>query len=44
MMIGTGGRERTLSEYQSLLEQSGFVMQKVIPVALGHGVLEAHCC
>jgi orsellinic acid C2-O-methyltransferase len=43
MLIGAGGRERTLGEYRRLLEQSGFAMQREIPVALGHSVLEAIC-
>lgn len=43
MMIGTGGRERTSGEYQRLLEQSGFALQKQVPVALSHSVLEATC-
>ena len=35
MMTVTGGRERTLSEYTDLFAQSGFELEKVVPMPIG---------
>ena len=35
MMTVTGGRERTLSEYADLFAQSGFELEKVVPMPIG---------
>ena len=43
MMALTGGRERTLSEYTRLLEQSGFRLSRLTPTASAYSVLEAIC-
>jgi SAM-dependent methyltransferase len=40
MMVVTGGRERTESEFRSLLREAGFSLVKVIPTA-GHSILES---
>jgi SAM-dependent methyltransferase len=41
MMLGPGGRERTISEFEALLRASGFIMRQASPVALGFCVIEA---
>jgi hypothetical protein len=41
MMVVTGGRERTIPEYRSLLSTSGFELTKVTPTASGFNVIEA---
>lgn len=41
MMVVTGGRERSLDEFQALLAQSGFAVSGVIPAACGVSVIEA---
>lgn len=35
MLTVTGGRERTLSEYADLFAQSGFELEKVVPMPIG---------
>ena len=41
MMIVTGGRERTVPEYRSLLSAAGFRLTKVVPTSSGFSVIEA---
>lgn len=41
MMIVTGGKERTIPEYKSLLSASGFQLTKVTPTPTGLNVIEA---
>jgi len=36
MLLLTGGRERSLSEYEELLDESGLTLSKVIPLALSN--------
>ena len=36
MLLLTGGRERTVTEYQALLESAGFLLASVIPFALNN--------
>ena len=37
MLLLTGGRERTLSEYRSLLEEEGFLLKKTMPLSSARG-------
>jgi hypothetical protein len=41
MMVLTGGRERTESEFRSVLREAGFSLTRVIPTA-GASILESH--
>lgn len=41
MLVGTGGRERSLGEYGALLEAAGFRVAGVAPSAAGPSVIEA---
>jgi hypothetical protein len=41
MMVVTGGKERTISEYKSLLSTAGFQLTKVTPTPTGFNVIEA---
>ena len=41
MMVLTGGRERTESEFRSLLQETGFSLTRVIP-SPGASIIEAH--
>ena len=41
MLIVTGGKERTIPEYKSLLAASGFQLTKVTPTPTGFNVIEA---
>jgi hypothetical protein len=39
-----GGRQRRLSEYESLLNRCGFDGVREIPVGAGHSIIEASLC
>jgi hypothetical protein len=41
MLAVTGGRERTPSEYESLLERSGFHFERIIPTPSQYSIIEA---
>ena len=41
MMVMTGGKERTHSEFGALLARSGFRLERTIDVGLGTSILEA---
>jgi hypothetical protein len=41
MLVGPGGRERTVPEYSALLEKAGFRLAKVVPTASAVSVVEA---
>jgi hypothetical protein len=41
MMAVTGGRERTVSQYRALLAGAGFRLERVVPTASHHSVVEA---
>ena len=41
MLVRVGGRERTAAEYAVLLKRTGFELERIIPTAAGHSVLEA---
>jgi len=41
MMLVTGGKERTHSEFGALLARSGFRLERTIDVGLGTSILEA---
>jgi hypothetical protein len=41
MMVQTGGRERTASEYANLLSQGGFRQTRVVPTAGPMSMVEA---
>ena len=41
MLIATGGRERTESEYRSLLRAASFEVTSIVPTASGLDVIEA---
>jgi hypothetical protein len=41
MLVGTGGQERTPSEYADLLGKAGFKMTKVVPTASAVSIVEA---
>lgn len=40
-MLTTGGRERTLQEFQDLIDQSGFVIESITPTDLEFYLIEA---
>lgn len=40
MLVWTGGRERSLHQYEVLLGQAGFSLSRVIPTRSGMSVLE----
>jgi hypothetical protein len=42
MLVATGGRERTESEYRALLHAAGFEVTRIVPTASGLAVIEAH--
>jgi hypothetical protein len=41
MLVYPGGQERTEAEYASLLEKSGFRLNRVVPTASAVSVVEA---
>jgi hypothetical protein len=41
MLAVTGGRERTISEYESLLGSSGFRFERVVPTTSQYSIIEA---
>ena len=41
MLVGPGGRERTVDEYRSLLATAGLTLTKVIPTGTAVFVIEA---
>jgi SAM-dependent methyltransferase len=41
MLLATGGRQRTETEFRALLSASGFLLTKVTPTAGDHSILEA---
>jgi hypothetical protein len=41
MLVSAGGRERTADEWSSLLAESGFRLEDVIPAGPGRSVLDA---
>ncbi|WP_216913727.1 methyltransferase [Nocardia noduli] len=41
MLINTGGRERTESEYRDLLAQAGFTLERCVPTISPDNILEA---
>jgi hypothetical protein len=41
MMVNTGGRERTTSEWRALFEASGFELRGTVDIGLGWFVVEA---
>jgi len=41
MLAGTGGRERTPSEYEALLAGTGFRLERVIPTLSQYSIVEA---
>ena len=41
ILVGTGGRERTATEYAELLDDAGFRMQGVVPTAGPRSVIDA---
>ncbi len=41
MLAVTGGKERTRTQYQRLLDVAGFAMERVIPTASQYSILEA---
>jgi hypothetical protein len=43
MLIATGGRERTESEYRALCRASGFDVTRIVPTASGLSVIEGRC-
>jgi hypothetical protein len=43
MLIATGGRERTESEYRALLRAAAFEVERIVPTASGLSVIEARC-
>jgi hypothetical protein len=40
MLVNTGGRERTLPEYERLFRQAGFELTRVVPTATPVSVIE----
>jgi hypothetical protein len=44
MLVVTGGRERTATEYGALLSAAGFNLLTMVPIPTGHTVLEAIPC
>jgi hypothetical protein len=43
MLIATGGRERTETEYRTLLRAAGFEVAAIVPTTFGLAVIEARC-
>ena len=43
MLVATGGKERTESEYKGLLESSGFRLSKIVPTKSPFSVIEGVC-
>lgn len=41
MMVATGGRERTESQYRALLADGGFRLERVLPTTAGIDIIEA---
>ena len=41
MLTLLGGKQRTLQEYQTLLEQSGFIFQREIDTGAGISIIQA---
>ncbi len=41
MLIETYGRERTEQQFRTLLEQSGFLLRRIVPTASSHSIIEA---
>ena len=41
MMVATGGRERTESQYRSMLAASGFRLDRIVPTTAGIDIIEA---
>jgi hypothetical protein len=41
MMVSTGGMERTVAEYESLLERAGLRLARVLPTKSHFSILEA---
>jgi len=41
MLVAMNGKERTLVEFESLLDQSGFTIQKIHPTVTPHKLIEA---
>lgn len=41
MLVGLGGRERTVGDYQALLRSAGLTLQRTLPAAAAFSVLEA---
>jgi len=43
MLAVVGGRERKRSEYEALLGEAGFHLQRVVPTGTGMDIIEATC-
>lgn len=43
MLVGPGGRERTLGDYRQLLEAAGFKLVSAVPLVDGHALVHAEC-
>jgi hypothetical protein len=43
MLIHTGGRQRTRSEHESLLQTCGFRLERVVATASDVSIIEAVC-
>lgn len=41
MLIGPGGKERTETEFRTLLSSAGFHLNRIIPVGISYNILEA---
>ncbi|MBT9456965.1 MAG: methyltransferase domain-containing protein [Burkholderiaceae bacterium] len=42
MLVGLGGRERTLADYDALLSSAGLSLRRTLPAAAAFSVIEAH--
>ena len=40
LLLNTYGRERTEQQYRTLLEQSGFLLERIVPTASSHSIIE----
>jgi ubiquinone/menaquinone biosynthesis C-methylase UbiE len=40
LLLNTYGRERTEQQYRTLLEQSGFVLERIVPTSSSHRIIE----
>jgi hypothetical protein len=40
MLVRTGGRERTEAEQRALIEGAGFALERIVPTATGHSILQ----